>query len=495
QSRPAGQLDVEITGLACDSRRVQPGDLFVAVPGVDVDGHSFIPAALQRGAVAVVGQRPASEVFAHGSPVPYIAVADSRQALGWLAAMWHGYPARKLRVIGVTGSEGKTTTVRLIASILQAAGHRIGWVSTVSAVIGGEEVDTGLHTTTPDALEMQGYLAHMVDAAAEYAVIEATSHGLAQHRVTGCEFDVAVVTTITHEHMDYHKTYEEYRAAKARLFASLSDSYRKPGVAKVSILNADDTSYDFLEQYTAERCLSYGIERPSDVVAQEIHASAFGTSFTALTSRGTFEVMTPLIGAYNVYNILAAIAVGVSQGTDVAAMQRGIAAVKGVTGRMERIDMGQDFTAIIDFAHTPNSLEKALLAVRDLTHGRVIVVFGCAGLRDRAKRPWMGEIAGRLADYTILTAEDPRTEDVNEIIEEIAEGCRRVGRREGRHFHSVPDRTEAIQAAINLARPGDLVIVAGKGHEQSMCYGTTEHPWSEHEALRTALRRRLGIAS
>jgi len=491
QTHPAGQPAVEITGLVCDSRRVQPGNLFVAIPGVEVDGHSFIGVALQRGAAAVVGQRTVSDVFPQGPSVPYAAVPDSRQALGWLSAAWHGYPARKLRVIGVTGSEGKTTTVRLIASILQAAGYRVGWVSTVSAVIAGGEIDTGLHTTTPDALDMQGYLARMVDAAAEYAVIEATSHGLAQHRVTGCEFDVAVVTTITHEHMDYHGTLEEYRAAKARLFASLNNSYHKPDVAKVSILNADDSSYDFLEQFAAERCLSYGIERPSDVQAQEIHASAFGTSFTALTSLEQFEVMTPLIGAYNVYNILAAIATGVSQGVDAAAMQRGIAAVKGVTGRMERIDMGQDFTVLIDFAHTPNSLEKALTAVRDLTHGKVIVVFGCAGLRDRAKRPWMGQIAGHLADYAVLTAEDPRTEDVNDIIEQIAAGCEQAGRREGVNFWKVPDRAEAIRFAVDLARPGDLVIVAGKGHEQSMCYGTAERPWSEHEAVRDALRRRL----
>jgi len=492
RSSPAVRSDVEITGISCDSRQVQPGNLFVAIPGIEVDGHAFIPDALQRGAVAVIGQEPASGIFPQGSPVPYIHVSGSRAALGWLAAAWYGYPARKLCVIGVTGTDGKTTTVRLIGEILRAAGYRVGWIHTVSAFIAGEEIDTGLHTTTPDALSVQQYLARMVAEGSRYAVIEATSHGLAQHRVTGCEFDVAVVTNITHEHLDYHGTYEEYRAAKARLFESLSTSYRKPGIAKVSILNADDPSYDFLESFAADRCYSYGIERPSDVEASAIRFSSSGTSFRVVTPRGAFDVTTPLIGLFNVYNILAAITAGVLQDVDFGAMQRGISSVSGVTGRMERIELGQDFTVIIDFAHTPNALEKALETVRTMIQGRVTVVFGCAGLRDRTKRPLMGEIAGRLADYIFLTAEDPRTEDVNDIIDQIAVGCERAGRREGVDFWKVPDREEAISAAINIAQPGDLVIVTGKGHERSMCFGTTEYPWSDHEAVRKALRARFG---
>jgi UDP-N-acetylmuramoyl-L-alanyl-D-glutamate--2,6-diaminopimelate ligase len=412
--------------------------------------------------------------------------------LAWLAAAWHGYPARKLCVIGVTGTDGKTTTVRLIAEILRAAGHQVGWISTVSAFIGGKETDTGLHTTTPDALTVQQYLARMVAEGGKYAVIEATSHGLAQHRVTGCEFDVAVVTNITHEHLDYHGTYEEYRAAKARLFEHLSTSHRKSGIAKVSILNADDSSYDFLEGFDADRCCSYGVERPSDVEAFNIRFSSSGTSFRVVTPGGPFDVMTPLVGLFNVYNILAAITIGVLLGVGSEDMQRGISCVRGVTGRMERIELGQDFTVMVDFAHTPNALEKALQTVRTLTRGKVSVVFGCAGLRDHAKRPLMGEIAGRLADHVFLTAEDPRTEDVNDIIEHIAVGCERTGRHEGVDFWKVPDRGEAIAAAIQMAEAGDLVVVTGKGHERSMCFGTTEYPWSDHEAVRKALRARLG---
>ncbi len=493
-SGPVGEAHAEITGITCDSRRVQPSNLFVAIPGAEVDGHTFIPDALGKGASAIVGQKPESNLFPQGPPVPYITVRDSREALAWLAATWYGHPARKLCVVGVTGTDGKTTTVRLISAILQAAGYLVGWISTVNALIGDTEIDTGLHTTTPDAPDIQSYLAQMVAYGTKYAVIEATSHGLAQHRVTACEFDVAVVTNITHEHLDYHGTFEEYRAAKARLFENLAVSHRKPGISKVAILNADDSSYDFLKVIYTERCYSYGIEKPSDIRAQHIHCSPSGLAFRVLTPEGKFLIQSPLIGLFNVYNILAAIAVGISQGVPHEAMQRGILAVSGVTGRLERVDLGQDFTVLIDFAHTPNALEKALRTARTMTEGKVLVVFGCAGLRDRTKRPLMGEIAGRLADYIFLTTEDPRTEDVHDIIHQIAVGCQRAGRREGEDFWEIPDRNEAISTAIAMARTGDLVIVTGKGHERSMCFGTTEYPWSEHEAVKKALRARLGNA-
>ncbi len=485
------QSALEVTGVTCDSRQVKLGNLFVAIPGAEVDGHSFIPHAVRRGAVALIGQRPVSSIFPQGPPIPYVPVISSREALALLSAAWHGYPARRLRVIGVTGTDGKTTTVHLIGAILQAAGYDVGLISTVSALVGGEEIDTGFHTTTPDAPAVQQYLARMVAQGSQYVIIEATSHGLAQHRVTGCEFDVAVITNITHEHLDYHGTYEEYRTAKARLFESLRTSYRKPDTPKVSILNADDSSYNLLEGLFAERSYSYGMERPSDVHALNIQFSSSGTSFTTVTPDEHFIVQTPLVGPFSVCNVLAAIAVCWSQNVPSEAIQHGVATMRGVRGRMERIELGQDFTVIIDFAHTPNALEKALETVRTMTRAKVIVVFGCAGLRDRTKRPMMGRTAGRLADYTFLTAEDPRTEDVNHIIGQIAVGCEQARRREGVDFWKVPDRSEAIAAAINKAERGDLVIVTGKGHERSMCFGTTEHPWSDHEAVKKALRARL----
>ncbi len=476
-----GRVDVEIMGMAQDSRQVKPGDLFVAVKGLDADGHDFIPDAIRQGAVAVVGERETS------ISVPYVLVPDSRQALAHLAAAFYGHPARKLRVIGVTGTDGKTTTVELIRSILAAAGRKTGMISTVEAVIGDEHYETGLHVTTPDALQVQGFLAQMVAAGTEYAVLEATSHGLAQHRVTACDFDVAVVTNITHEHLDYHKTYEDYREAKARLFRDLARSFRKPDTPKTSILNADDSSFEHLRPIPADRYLTYGLEPPADITARDIVHTPTATGFTAVTPDGEFDVRTELPGPFNIYNILAAIAVGVSQEVSFEAMQEGIQAVRGVPGRMERIDSGQDFTAIVDFAHTPNALQRALETARGLTDGRVIVVFGCAGLRDMGKRPMMGEIAGKLADRVVITAEDPRTEDLNTIMAQIAVGCERAGRREGEDYWRVGDRGEAIEFAVKMAQAGDLVIVTGKGHEQSMCFGTTELPWDDREAVRKAL--------
>ncbi len=479
------EADPEVSAITEDSRRVRPGSLFIAVPGVERDGHAFIADAVNRGAAVVVGEQSID------IDVPYVQVVDSRAALAYLCAAWHGFPGRQLRVIGVTGTDGKTTTVNLIASILRAAGHRVGVISTVSASIGFDEMDTGLHTTTPDAPTVQDYLARMVAAGSQYAVIEATSHGLAQHRVTACDFDVAVVTNITREHLDYHGTVEEYRSAKARLFQHLHSAYHKPETPKVSVLNADDSSYDYLEPLASERCYSYGVQRPSDVSAVEARLTPRGTSFLAITPDDEFKVTTSLVGMFSVYNILAALAVAYSQGVEVEAMQRGVAAMTGVVGRMERVDLGQDFDVLVDFAHTPNSLEKALQAARTMSDGRLLVVFGCAGLRDRGKRPLMGEIAGRLADMVFLTAEDPRTEDVHEIMRQMAEGCQKAGRREGDGYWAIADRGQAIAEAIHRAQSGDLVVVTGKGHEQSMCFGSTEYPWSDHEAVRTALRQRL----
>ena len=485
-----GRVDVDIRGVSHDSRQVRPGDLFVAIKGLNADGHDYIPQAVQQGAAAVVAERKPPG-FSRVPSVPLVLVSDSRQALAYLAAAFHGYPARKLRVIGVTGTDGKTTTVELIRSILVAAGYKTGMISTVEALIGDQHYETGLHVTTPDALQVQGYLAQMVDAGTECVVLEATSHGLAQHRVTACDFDVAVVTNITHEHLDYHKTYEGYREAKARLFRNLSSSFRKPNIPKVSVLNADDSSFEYLRQIPADHHLTYGLERPADVTARRITYTPAATTFTAVTPDGEFPVQTVLPGDFNVYNILAAIAVGVSQGVPFEAMQEGIRAVQGVPGRMERIVMGQDFTAIVDFAHTPNALQRALETARGMTAGRVIVVFGCAGLRDVAKRPMMGEIAGRLADRVVITAEDPRTEDLNTIMAQIATGCERAGRREGEGYWRIGDRGEAIAFAVKMAQAGDLVIVTGKGHEQSMCFGTTEVPWDDREAVRRAIRETL----
>ncbi len=482
---PAAGAAFEIGNVCEDSREVTPGDLFVAIPGVSVDGHRFVPAALRAGAVACVVERDLPEL----DGVPHVIVPDAREALAYLHAGLRGYPGRRLKVIGITGTDGKTTTTRLVAGILSAAGHAVGSIDSVAATIGGAESPTGFHTTTPDAPEVQAYLAEMVAAGMEYAVVETTSHGLAQHRVAAVEYDVAAVTNITHEHLDYHGSLEAYRQAKARLFRSLATSYRKPGVDKVAVLNRDDSSYDLLKDIPADRQLSYGLDAGVDFRAGEVAVSPSGLHLTITTPDGVLHISSPLVGRYNVHNILAAVAVAWSQGVAPEAIVEGIAQVRGVQGRMERIDAGQPFTAIVDFAHTPNAMDKALQTARELTEGQVIVVFGSAGLRDMAKRAWMGEIAGSLADRVIITAEDPRTESLEDIMAEVARGCEQAGRSEGESYWRIGDRGEAIYTALSMAKPGDLVIACGKGHERSMCFGEIEYPWSDQDAMFEGLAR------
>jgi len=424
--------DPWITGVVADSRQVKPGHLFVATVGGTYDAHDFIPQAVARGARAVVGERPVEALPANlRGHLPYAQVQDGREALAWLSAAWYAFPARRMTMIGVTGTDGKTTTVNLIYAILRAAGHTVGMISTVNAVIGEARYETGLHTTTPDAPDVQRYLAQMIAAGTTHAVLEATSHGLAQHRVTGCEFDVAVVTNVTHEHLDYHGDWEHYLEAKARLFTGLSTAARKPGVPKVAVLNADDASFARLQRVEADRRLSYGLRGPADVTACQITHGAGVTRFTIAGPAGAFPVETPLLGDYNVANVLAAATAALALEVPVAAIQEGIATVKGIPGRMERIEAGQEFLALVDFAHTPNALQRALETARRLIGpaGRVIVVFGSAGLRDRAKRRLMGEVAGRMADLIVITAEDPRTEALEAIMAEMATASARQGRQ------------------------------------------------------------------
>jgi len=484
--------DVEIHGIVADSRHVQPGDLFVAISGVNVDGHRFIAEALEKGAGAVVGERSPQELQLPWGTFAYVRVPDAREAWAWMCAAWHDFPARKMTVVGVTGTDGKTTTVNLIHAILRAAGLNAGMISTVNARIGEEEIDTGLHTTTPDPPDVQAYLARMVEAGATHAVLEVTSHGLAQHRVAGCEFDVAAVTNVTHEHLDFHGSMEAYRQAKARLFAGLTRSFRKPETPKVAVLNRDDDSFHCLSRLPADRQIVYGMEGEADVTARDVRFAPDATYFTLHFSGEKVQVETPLVGVFNVSNVLAAASAALALDVEPDAIREGIAALRAVPGRMERIDEGQDFLAIVDFAHTPNALRRALQAARAMISadagGRVIVVFGSAGLRDREKRTLMGHVAGALADLVTVTAEDPRTESLEGIMAQSVAAAAAEGKREGIDLFRVPDRGEAILLACQKARPGDVVIACGKGHEQSMCFGTVEYPWDEREAMRRALR-------
>lgn len=484
-----------ITGISADSRRILPGYIFVACLGEHSDGHRFIPHALANGAAAVVGTHSLE-----GMAVPYIRVEDSRLALARLAAAFYGFPARQLVMIGVTGTDGKTTTASLIYQILLKAGLKPGLVSTVSALIGERELDTGFHVTTPDATEVQAFLAEMVTAGLTHCILEVTSHGLAQQRVAACEFDIAVITNITHEHLDYHGSYQAYREAKGSLFASLSESAKKAmQPLRCGVLNLDDGSYQYLSQVTPVAQVTYGLSPEADLWGFQVNETASGIDFRIRDKdKGVhpvdFPVRTQLAGRYNVSNCLAAAAVAIGAlEIKKEVVQAGIAALTGIPGRMERIVMGQDFTAIVDFAHTPNALKRALETARTLTAGRVIAVFGSAGLRDREKRRLMAEVSAELASLTVLTAEDPRSESLDAILQEMGTAMSRGGAVEGQTFWRIPDRREALRFAAKVARPGDLVIACGKGHEQSMCFGEKEYPWDDRTAMRAALAERLDL--
>ena len=487
---------IKVTGVALDSRSTLPGNVFIALEGQSFDGHEFIPEAVDRGATAIVGTRDVLDV-----QVPYLRVTDARLALAQISAAFHGFPARELTVIGVTGTDGKTTTVNLIYKILEAAGIQTGMITTVNAQIGERVLDTGFHVTTPEAPQIQGYLAEMVAAGITHVILEVTSHGLAQKRVAGCEFDMGVVTNITHEHLDYHGTYVEYLAAKGELFVELSRSVHKESrLHRLAVLNKDDSSYQYLAELVDSleprvESVAYGCSGGSEVKATDIQIHPGGISFSAMVGdTPPLLVRSNLLGDYNVLNCLAAVAAtAVGLEIDGKHIQEGIANLPGIPGRMEVIDLGQNFIAIVDFAHTPNALENALRSARRMTQGKVIAIFGSAGLRDQAKRGMMAKVSGRLADYTVLTAEDPRSESLDEILSNMADGVRSQGGVEGHDYWRIRDRGSAIRFGLHLASPGDVVISCGKGHEQSMCFGEIEYSWDDRTAMRSALADLLGI--
>ena len=483
---------VKIRAITCDSRQVLPGDAFFAIKGESFDGFDYIPSAIERGAALIVSNRPEPKNLG----IPYLEIDDDpRKALAWLAAATQNFPARQLRMIGVTGTDGKTSTSSMIHHILIQNGIQAGMISTVNALIGDQEIDTGFHVTTPDSPAIQAYLAEMVRAGMTHCVLESTSHGLAQGRAIASEFDIAVVTNITHEHLDYHGDWQHYLEAKGLLFESLWSTRRKKiGNPRLAVLNKDDRSYGYLERVSPPGHLSYSRLNQADLWAENIVNTPTELSFDCHIDDSVYKVKSPMIGIYNVSNCLAALAtcvkgLGIPPEKAVAAL----ATQKTVPGRMERIDLGQNFTAIVDFAHTPNALAVSLETARTLTQGKVIAVFGSAGLRDREKRKMMPVESIRRADMSILTAEDPRTESLDAILQDMADAAVAAGGVEGQNFLRVADRGDAIRKAIALAQPGDLVISLGKGHEQSMCFIITEYDWDDRTAMRAALAEHLSV--
>ncbi|MGE5508266.1 MAG: UDP-N-acetylmuramoyl-L-alanyl-D-glutamate--2,6-diaminopimelate ligase [Chitinophagales bacterium] len=479
-----GDLEVAITGIAYDSRRVQPGNLFVCIRGLKTDGHFFVNDALARGAAAVVAERDLPDPL----PVPLVRVDDTRLALGLVAARFYGYPARGLRLIGVTGTNGKTSTTYLVKAILEAAGHRVGLIGTIRNLIGEREVPT--ERTTPESLDLQALLAEMRAAGCTHVVMEVSSHAVELKRIAGAEFDLGVFTNLTQDHLDFHGTFEAYRAAKGKFFTSLGHT-AKAG-RRQAIINADDPSAAYFAQAATVPVLTYGLEQAAQVRAEDIDLTHAGRlRYRLVAPEGQVELNLKLSGRFNVYNSLAAAAAGLAEGAPLETIRRGLEAVPGVPGRFEVVDAGQDFMVVVDFAHTPDGLENLLRAADAVSRGRKIIVFGCGGDRDRGKRPIMGEIAGRLADYTVVTSDNPRSEDPAAICAEVAAGLARTAPGPG-GWRVMVDRREAIEHALSLARPGDLVLIAGKGHETYQVFADRTIHFDDREVVREALARHGG---
>jgi UDP-N-acetylmuramoyl-L-alanyl-D-glutamate--2,6-diaminopimelate ligase len=492
---PAGahRVAVPVQGIAFDSRKVRPGNLFVAVPGAHVDGHEFAAEAAAAGAPAAL-----VEHVVVGVDIPQVVVRDSRRALAAAAAWWYGDPSRELGVVGITGTDGKTTTSFLAVAALEAAGISAGLTGTVDTKIGSTRQPNDVHATTPEAPTLQAMLRAMVAAGNRAAVVETTSHGLALDRVAEIAYDAAILTNLSHEHLELHQSFEAYLAAKRSLFEGLAmgpGNPVKPGLGwpKVAIVNADDPAapaFVAASGTAGARLLTYGADLGADVRLLAIEEDERRLRLRYATPGGAGEVALRLAGRFNAHNALAVVALGEALGLESAAVQRGLEATPGVPGRMERIDAGQPFTVIVDYAHTPAALKTILDLLGPLAAARgggLIALFGSAGERDMAKRPMMGRVAGERCRVVVLTDEDPRGEDGAAILESIAAGAESAGRRRGYDLLLVPDRAEAIRAAFERARAGDVVLLAGKGHERSIIGPHGPRPWDERAAAEAAL--------
>ena len=451
-----GRDGVEIADLAYDSRRVTPGALFVCVPGATVDGHEHAAAAVAAGAVAVVCERPLAVA------VPQIVVPDARSAMAPLANRFFGEPTRTLRVAGVTGTNGKTTTAYVTRAILEAAGIRCGLLGTIEQVVGG--VAEPVERTTPEAIDLQRTFRRMLDAGDRACAMEVSSHALDLHRVDGVRFTAAAFTNLSQDHLDFHGTMEEYFAAKARLFDGRCPTATNAGDPYGTRLDAT---------------IRYGAAT-AEVRAEDVHLEPGGSRFRLVTPAGAIAVQTSLRGAFNVANVLAAASLAHLMEVPLEAVAAGVASLDGVPGRLEAVEAGQPFPVLVDYAHTPDALATVLQTARGITRGRLIVVFGCGGDRDRAKRPLMGGVASRLADEVIVTSDNPRSEDPDAIIAEILAGIVRPVMVE-------PDRRVAIRAALARATEADVVVIAGKGHEQGQEAAGSKVPFDDRLVAREAL--------
>lgn len=478
-----GAGDIHIKGMQIDSRRVSQGDLFICLRGFTVDGHDFASQAVEQGAVALVVEERLD------INVPQVVVPDTRRAMAILSTHFFGNPTEKLNLIGVTGTNGKTTTTHLIHHILTEWGRKAGLIGTISMRIGERTVE--MKNTTPEALDLQRYFYEMWEAGAEYATMEVSSHALDLGRVRGCQFRTAVFTNLTQDHLDYHETMDNYREAKSLLFSQLGNGYstHKPVFA---VLNADDEASAYFAKRTAAQVITYGIDSPADVRAKNIVIDGQGTSFEVETFRGNIRLTLQLVGKFSVYNALATLTTCLLEGVPLDVIKQSLESVTGVNGRFERVDEGQDFTVLVDYAHTPDSLENVLQTVKEFAEARVFCVVGCGGDRDRTKRPIMAQIAAKYSDVAVLTSDNPRTEDPERILNDMVEGLTDV---DPHRFTAILDRREAINFAIKEAGTKDVVLIAGKGHETYQEINGKRYDFDDREVAREALKVKVGQAA
>jgi UDP-N-acetylmuramoyl-L-alanyl-D-glutamate--2,6-diaminopimelate ligase len=483
-SRTIGNPSVPIDSLEVDSRKAKPGCLFFCLPGHTVDGHDFAPQAIERGAAALVTTRELAV------SLPQLVVKDARQALAILADYYYERPSHKLLPVGITGTNGKTTTTYLIESIWSDAGINAGVIGTIETRYNGKSFP--MSGTTPDVLELQRIFHDMVQEGTERCVMEVSSHALEQGRVKGVRFRTAVFTNLTQDHLDYHLTMDAYEAAKGLFFARLGNAYSSdPADRSFAVLNADDEASARFAKLTSAEVLTYGIEREADLRASDVRITASGTSFQLDTFRSQDKrrVNLKLVGKFNVYNALAALGAAICDGIDIDAAIRSLEGISGVPGRVEAVDEGQDYAVIVDYAHTPDGLENVLRAVNELKTGEVICVFGCGGDRDRTKRPKMAKAAAELADRIIATSDNPRSEDPLAILRDIEVGLKESGIAPDR-YELEPDRRAAIEKAVEMASPGDVVLIAGKGHETYQIIGGVTLDFDDRLVAQQAIRSR-----
>ena len=472
----SGDTGIDITGLAYDSRKVQKGYLFFALTGEHADGHNFIRQAVERGAVALAYERPEKNLSDTLEPgLSRIHVKDSRGALALAANNFFQRPSESLKVIGITGTNGKTTTSYLMKAILEEWGQKVGLIGTIQYMV-KDAVYDAIHTT-PEALEFQALLREMLTEGCGYVVTEVSSHALAQKRVDGTVFKGAVFTNLTRDHLDFHKTMEDYFSAKTRLFTVLLDS------GATAVINYDDPWGRKLISLIKEKVYTFGLETGSDLMATGISDSVSGLKFSVVMDKREYDVASSLMGLPNVYNILSAAGISLSLGVPWEVVLEGIRKAGPAKGRFEKVDAGQEFLAVVDFAHTDDALERLICTARGISRGKIIIVFGCGGDRDKGKRPLMGAVASRLSDFVIITSDNPRSEEPGEIIKEIEAGAVR------NNYLIEPDRKEAIRRAVEMAGKDDIVLVAGKGHETYQAIGGKRYEFSDREVLEEAIKQ------